>query len=45
MVSIKRFRILQTSQFLVFKILYQKSRDWQKKRNLIYKYSMCMCVY
>ena len=30
MVSIKRFRILQTSRFLVFHILYQKSREWQK---------------
>ena len=30
MVSIKRFRILQTSRFLVFKILHQKSREWQQ---------------
>ena len=33
MVSIKRFRILQTSRavFSIFNILYQKSREWQKK--------------
>ena len=31
MVSINgRFRILQTSRFLAFKILYQKSCEWQK---------------
>ena len=30
MLSIKRFRILQTSRFLVLKIVYQKSCEWQK---------------
>ena len=48
MVSIKRFRILQISRFLVFKILYQKSREWQKNViNLIYFTNIvyvCLCI-
>ena len=44
MVTIKRFRILQTSRFLVFKILYQKSREWQKTYPDLQIQYMYVCI-
>ena len=44
MLSIKRFRILQTPRFLVLKIVYQKSREWQKNATR-FTNTVWVCLY